>query len=102
MIGLCRNAVVCQLRSPLRGPLVVDPVMISTSGTELLEPGALRLLCEKLLPLATLVMPNVAEAQCLLGIGIECVEDLRAAAKALHRRFGCAALVKGGHLQGMN
>jgi hydroxymethylpyrimidine/phosphomethylpyrimidine kinase len=83
-------------------PLVVDPVMISTSGVRLLKPGALKILCAELLPLATLVTPNLAEAEVLTGRRLKSVEDMRAAAKDLQQRFGCAALVKGGHLRGMN
>ncbi len=81
-------------------PLIVDPVMISTSGVRLLKPGAIRILCTELLPLATLVTPNLAEAEALLDRRLTSVEDMRAAAKELHKRFGCAALVKGGHLRG--
>ena len=79
-------------------PLVVDPVMIATSGAALLRPNAIRTLTEKLLPLATLLTPNVPEAEALLGLRIREPEDLRRAAHALHERFGCALLVKGGHL----
>jgi len=79
-------------------PLVVDPVMVATSGARLLEPGAVRTLTRDLLPRASLVTPNVAEAEVLTGARIRRPEDLRAAARALHGQFGCAALVKGGHL----
>jgi hydroxymethylpyrimidine/phosphomethylpyrimidine kinase len=81
-------------------PLVVDPVMVSTSGRRLLQAGGLARLRRDLLPLAALVTPNVAEAEILTGEKIATVQDLRAAAAALYRRFGCAALVKGGHLAG--
>jgi len=80
-------------------PLVVDPVMISTSGARLLKPSAIRLLKSKLLPLARLVTPNLFEAEILIGRKLNSIEDLRLAAKEIHRRFGCAALVKGGHLR---
>jgi hydroxymethylpyrimidine kinase/phosphomethylpyrimidine kinase len=79
-------------------PLVVDPVLISTSGAKLLEPAAMKILTEKLLPLATLVTPNLAEADILSGQKISSVEEMRVAAKKIHSRFGCAVLVKGGHL----
>ena len=84
----------------LRPPLVVDPVMVSTSGTVLLKPAAIKILKEKLLPLATLATPNLHEAEILTGRKLASVEDLRIAAREIHARFGCAALVKGGHLQG--
>jgi len=79
-------------------PLVVDPVMVATSGAKLLEPDAVRALERELLPRATLLTPNVAEAEALLGTRLRVPEDLRAAARALHERFGCAVLAKGGHL----
>jgi hydroxymethylpyrimidine/phosphomethylpyrimidine kinase len=82
-------------------PLVVDPVMIATSGAQLLDAGALKVLCRRLLPLATLITPNLNEVQALLGSQLRTVEDLRRAAKALHGRFGAAALIKGGHLRGL-
>jgi hydroxymethylpyrimidine/phosphomethylpyrimidine kinase len=81
-----------------RIPLVVDPVMISTSGAPLLSAGARKIMAEKLLPLATLVTPNVDEAEILAGQKIREPEDLRAAARKIFSRFGCAVLAKGGHL----
>jgi hydroxymethylpyrimidine/phosphomethylpyrimidine kinase len=83
-----------------RPPLVVDPVMVSTSGAALLKPAAIKIVKEKLLPLATLVTPNRYEAEILTGLKLVSVEDLRTAAREIHSRFGCAALVKGGHLRG--
>jgi hydroxymethylpyrimidine/phosphomethylpyrimidine kinase len=87
-----------------RGPrpaLVVDPVMVATSGARLLKPSAIDLLRRELLPLAAVVTPNLDEAEMLVGTKLQSVEGLRAAARALHQRFGCAALVKGGHLRGL-
>lgn len=80
-------------------PLVVDPVMISTSGSRLLKPSAIKLLTDALLPLATLVTPNLDEAAILSGRNLKSPEDLRWAAKKIHDQFGCAALIKGGHLR---
>ena len=79
--------------------LVVDPVMISTSGARLLQPAAEKILREKLLPLAALVTPNLAEAELLAGRKISGLEAMRGAAREIHARFGCAVLVKGGHLK---
>ncbi len=79
-------------------PLVVDPVMVATSGAVLLRSDAVRALCERLLPLARLITPNADEAALLTGRKLRTLADLRDAAAALHRGFGCAALVKGGHL----
>jgi hydroxymethylpyrimidine/phosphomethylpyrimidine kinase len=86
-------------RSPAL-PLVVDPVILSTSGRRLLQPPGLAALQRDLLPLAALVTPNLMEAGVLTGQKITSPQDLRAAAAAIHRNFGCAALVKGGHLGG--
>lgn len=82
-----------------RVPLVVDPVMVATSGARLLKPDAVQVLMRELLPLATLVMPNLDEAAVLTGRRLRSPEDLRTAARELQRRFGCAVLVKGGHLR---
>ncbi len=82
-----------------RLPLVVDPVMVATSGARLIESTTVKVLKEKLLPLATLATPNLHEAGILIGQKLASVEDLRIAAHEIHRQFGCAALVKGGHLQ---
>jgi len=83
-----------------RPPLIVDPVMVATSGAALLKPSAVRIVCDELLPLATLVTPNLDETELLLGVKICDEEALRSAAREVVRRFGCAALVKGGHLKG--
>ncbi|MBC8096355.1 MAG: bifunctional hydroxymethylpyrimidine kinase/phosphomethylpyrimidine kinase [Akkermansiaceae bacterium] len=82
-----------------RPPLIVDPVMIATSGSRLLKPSAIRLLTTRLLPFAALVTPNLDEAKVLIGRDLTSVEDLRSAAREIHERFGCAALLKGGHLR---
>jgi hydroxymethylpyrimidine/phosphomethylpyrimidine kinase len=81
-------------------PLVVDPVMVATSGARLLTPAARRLLLAELLPLARLVTPNLDEAAILSGLPLTSVGDMRLAARKIYARFGCAALVKGGHLPG--
>ncbi len=79
--------------------LIVDPVLISTSGAKLLQPAALKVLIEKLLPLAALVTPNLDEAEILAEQKISSPEDLRLVAREIHARYGCAVLVKGGHLK---
>ena len=84
----------------LRCPLVVDPVMVATSGARLLQRDALRVLQTVLFPLATVVTPNLIEAEVLLGCRIRSLPELRAAARALADRHGVAFLVKGGHLTG--
>ncbi len=84
-------------RNP-RIPLVVDPVMVSTSGRRLLQSEGIKALKKQLLPLAAIVTPNLAEAEILAGGKIRSLVQLRAAAGAIYRTFGCATLVKGGHL----
>ena len=79
--------------------LIVDPVLISTSGKRLLQQSAIRALTDELFPLATLITPNVPEAEALGGYRILEVDDLKLAAQTLHASYGCAVLVKGGHLK---
>lgn len=80
------------------GPLVVDPVMISKSGFALLAPDAVEALQRALLPLATLVTPNVHEAERLADREILTLADAEAAARAIHAFGAGSVLVKGGHL----
>ncbi|MBM3848029.1 MAG: bifunctional hydroxymethylpyrimidine kinase/phosphomethylpyrimidine kinase, partial [Verrucomicrobia bacterium] len=82
-------------------PVVVDPVMISTSGARLLSPRAERAIQDLLLPGAALVTPNLDEAAVLIGERIVDVEGLAVAARKVHARWGCPALIKGGHLRGL-
>jgi hydroxymethylpyrimidine kinase/phosphomethylpyrimidine kinase len=103
MLLTARNVeVVAEWFANRRLPLVVDPVMLSTSGAVLLKPSAVKVLQKKLLPVAKLVTPNVPEAEALTGLRIREPEDLRTAARALYEKHGCAVLVKGGHLRGLN
>jgi hydroxymethylpyrimidine/phosphomethylpyrimidine kinase len=74
--------------------------MVSTSGARLLKPDAIRALQDDLLPLAILITPNLDEAALLLSQSLKSEEDLRLAARKIHEAWGCAALVKGGHLMG--
>ncbi len=78
--------------------LVIDPVMIASTGASLIEPDAISTYREKLLPLAHLITPNLPEAETLLGKKISSLDDMSHAAKALSEEFGCAVLLKGGHL----
>jgi hydroxymethylpyrimidine/phosphomethylpyrimidine kinase len=80
--------------------LIIDPVMISTSGRALLQPAARRVLCDQLIPCATLLTPNLDESEILTGQKVKTLEDLSQAARDMHSRFGCAILAKGGHLRG--
>lgn len=77
--------------------IVVDPVMISTSGSRLICEDAVTILKEKLLPLAEVVTPNIPEAEVLSGIKIVTAEDMMKAAEYISRTYHCAVLCKGGH-----
>ncbi|MBE6865593.1 MAG: bifunctional hydroxymethylpyrimidine kinase/phosphomethylpyrimidine kinase [Ruminococcaceae bacterium] len=77
--------------------IVVDPVMMSTSGSKLLADDAMEALTGKLLPLATVITPNLPEVQALCGIQVKDAQDMELAAKTIYDRYGCAVLVKGGH-----
>ena len=81
-------------------PLVVDPVMVATSGDVLLDPAAESAVRDELLPRATLVTPNLGEAEQLTGRRVRTPEEMETAAKRLVKLGAQAALVKGGHLEG--
>lgn len=77
--------------------IVVDPVMVATSGSALLKNDAVKVLMGELLPLASVVTPNIPEAQVLSGMGIVSKEDMISAAKKIGDDHNCAVLIKGGH-----
>lgn len=83
-------------RRPL---LVVDPVMVATSGDPLITPDAVAAYQEILFPLATVITPNLDEASVLLGRPLKKAAEIPDAATELHARHGCAVLLKGGHLR---
>ncbi|MCF7708084.1 MAG: bifunctional hydroxymethylpyrimidine kinase/phosphomethylpyrimidine kinase [Verrucomicrobia bacterium] len=87
-------------RDEYKTRLVVDPVMAASSGALLLRPDAVRAIKRELLPPAALVTPNLYEAEILVNERISGLEDMRRAAREIKRLYGCAALVKGGHLSG--
>jgi len=78
--------------------IVLDPILRSSSGADLIDPAGTRLLAEKLIPLATVVTPNVDEAALLAGIPVGNPEQMRAAARKLHELGAGAVVVTGGHL----
>ena len=94
------EAVVDAVRRAEGVPLVVDPVGVSSTGQALLSPAALALLRSALLPLATVVTPNLAEVQALTGVEVRSEGDLLVAARAVHDLGPRWVLVKGGHLLG--
>lgn len=77
--------------------IVVDPVMVATSGAKLISDDAIDALKEKLLPMATVLTPNIPEAEVLSGMKVESPEDMIAAAKKISEEYHCAVLCKGGH-----
>ena len=77
--------------------VVVDPVMVATSGSALTEDSAVAMLKKKLFPLATVITPNIPEAEALSGMSIKSEADMEKAAKEIYDTFGCAVLCKGGH-----
>ena len=104
-VGMLANAAIASAvadaiaRHRLRS-VVLDPVMVATSGARLLDEAAIAVVRERLLSLAIVVTPNAPEAEALTGIRIASVADLGRAARALVALGARAALVKGGHLQG--
>ena len=77
--------------------IVVDPVMVATSGSSLIGDGAVDALKNELLPLARVITPNIPEAEVLSGIKILASDDMIKAAEIISDEFGCAVLCKGGH-----
>ena len=79
------------------GCIVVDPVMVATSGSRLISDEAIETLKEQLLPMASVLTPNIPEAEVLSGLEVKKEEDMIAAAKAISETYHCAVLCKGGH-----
>lgn len=91
------SAVSARLRHHQATNLVVDPVMISTSGSRLIAQDAIDTMISQLLPLATVVTPNRMEAECLAGMRISSYESLVEAGERILAKGACAVLIKGGH-----
>ena len=78
--------------------IVVDPVMVATSGAKLIDDSAVKTLADELLPLALVATPNIPEAEILSGMKIADELGMTEAARKISARFGCSVLVKGGHM----
>ena len=91
------RVIAAKLRQYRAENVVVDPVMVATSGARLIQDAAVETLTKELLPLADLCTPNVPEAELLSGMEIKSREDMERAAALIGERFGCAVLLKGGH-----
>lgn len=77
--------------------IVLDPVMVATSGAKLISDDAMSVLQEELIPLAEVITPNIPEAEILSGLSISNAEEMEAAAQAIYERYHTAVLLKGGH-----
>ena len=77
--------------------IVVDPVMVATSGSSLIKTEAIRALIENLLPISTVITPNIPEGEILADMKIESKADMETAAKKIGNDYHCAVLLKGGH-----
>lgn len=77
--------------------IVVDPVMVATSGSRLMQTDAVKTLTSELLPIASLVTPNIPEAEVLAGMRIKNKRDMQTAAGDIGDKYSCAVLLKGGH-----
>ena len=101
-IGMVSSAdlirvIAAKLRQYQARNIVVDPVMVATSGARLIQEEAIDTLTKELLPLAAVVTPNVPEAEILSGMEIHSPEDMELAARKIGDSYGCAVLLKGGH-----
>ncbi len=97
--AVCATLEECFAKTGRRVPVVIDPVMVATSGDPLLQQDAVALYREKLFPLATVVTPNLDEVRTLLGRTIHDLDGMRVAGTELSAQFGRAFLIKGGHLR---
>lgn len=93
------STIACKLRQYKAKNIVLDPVMVSTSGSRLLRAEAVDTLVSELIPLADIITPNLDEAAVLLGHDINTVDEMTENAVKLGRQYGCAVLIKGGHLE---
>ncbi len=104
-IGMVSNAEIInviaeKLKEYNAEKIVLDPVMISTSGSRLISDGAAEGLVKRLMPMADIVTPNIPEAEFLSGISIKTRDDMVKAAEKISQRNVSSILVKGGHLEG--
>ncbi len=91
------NVIADELEKYNANNIVLDPVMVSTSGSRLLKEDAKEALCERLFPMATVITPNIPEAELLCGMSIKTKEDMENAGDLLSKRYNVSVLVKGGH-----
>lgn len=94
------RAVAAKLREYRPPVIVMDPVMVATGGGDLMKPEALGTLKRELIPVVTLLTPNIPEAEIITGTSIRTQEDMKAATVEIHRMGAQNVLIKGGHLEG--
>ena len=80
--------------------IVLDPVMVSTSGCRLISEDAQNILIAEVMPLAYLITPNIPEAEVICGMPIKNLKDMRRCAKMIFEKIGVSVLIKGGHMEG--
>jgi hydroxymethylpyrimidine/phosphomethylpyrimidine kinase len=100
---LCSGEIISAVAHAIRGtdiPLVIDPVITATSGDPLLDANAIESYTKELFPLATLITPNLLEAETFIGEPVRDLKSMRRAGTELARRFSVSILLKGGHLVG--
>jgi hydroxymethylpyrimidine/phosphomethylpyrimidine kinase len=97
---VCDTLDACFSREAVKPFLVVDPVMVATSGDPLLQANAVELYKTRLFPMAGIITPNLDEVRTLVGRVIHSVDEMRAAGSELVQQYGTAFLIKGGHLGG--
>jgi hydroxymethylpyrimidine/phosphomethylpyrimidine kinase len=103
---LCSGEIISAVAHAIRGtaetavPLVIDPVIVATSGDPLLDENAIESYTKELFPLATLITPNLLEAEKFIGEPVRDLKSMRRAGTELARRFSVSILLKGGHLAG--
>ncbi len=104
-IGMCVNKEIVEVIAEILKKykpqnVVLDTILISSGGIQLLPPDAAELMKERLFPLSDVITPNVPEAEYLTGCKICSEADMERAAAALYDKYGCAVMLKGGHLNG--
>ena len=91
------STIAAKLKEYKAGNIVVDPVMVATSGARLISEDAIGTLKAELLPLATVLTPNIPETEVLAEMEVKSADDMLKAAELISDRYGCAVLCKGGH-----
>jgi hydroxymethylpyrimidine/phosphomethylpyrimidine kinase len=96
--GITQPSTSSRSKNRRQGNIVLDPILKSTSGTDLLDPAGTRLLVDRLIPIADVITPNVDEATALTGIKVNELDDMKAASARLHEMGAAAVVITGGHL----